>query len=408
MAAVGRDERSSLVERHFRRIVCPTSMTSAPSRRPPRACGSSVPKKPKLPWKADPAGRPEEPPSPAPPSAPPEDVQPAARFPLPAADRLPGEDPGPSPPHLPTPAASRRRASRPGPMPLPHWTEPATGEVPMIADEPGDEEIWSAAGNEPRFRADVGNWGEADFSLGDESLSRRHHRDGRPGRHPRGRRGRGVRGAGRGGGPPPGRTRTEATAARAVPWCGCGCRSRAVAVPVHRRPGRNPRSATDRDDLPARMITGAILAAVALLRVRHRPGRHRGARHRDRRRGRVRAVRGLPPRRVPARHAARPARLAVAGRHRLQPRRAGVPAGQRGRRRLHAVLVPRQGRARAADGERRGHHLRVRLRRHPRWLRGSAARVPRRRRHDHRPRRSARWPTTSPATSSAPAWATAR
>ena len=55
-------------------------------------------------------------------------------------------------------------------MPLPHWTEPPTGEVPMIADEPGDEEVWAAAGNQPRFRSDAGDWGEGDFGIGDEGL----------------------------------------------------------------------------------------------------------------------------------------------------------------------------------------------------------------------------------------------
>jgi len=54
-------------------------------------------------------------------------------------------------------------------MPLPHWTEPPTGEVPMIADEPGDEEVWAAA-NEPRFRSDAGDWGDSGFALGDEGL----------------------------------------------------------------------------------------------------------------------------------------------------------------------------------------------------------------------------------------------
>jgi phosphatidate cytidylyltransferase len=54
-------------------------------------------------------------------------------------------------------------------MPLPHWTEPPTGEVPMIADEPGDEEVWAAAGSQPRFRSDAGEWGEGDFDLGDQA-----------------------------------------------------------------------------------------------------------------------------------------------------------------------------------------------------------------------------------------------
>jgi phosphatidate cytidylyltransferase len=55
-------------------------------------------------------------------------------------------------------------------MPLPHWTEPPTGEVPMIADEPGDEEVWAAAGDQPRFRSEAGDWGEGDFGITDEGL----------------------------------------------------------------------------------------------------------------------------------------------------------------------------------------------------------------------------------------------
>jgi phosphatidate cytidylyltransferase len=97
-------------------------------------------------------------------SAPPDDVQPAARFPLPA-DRLPGEDPGPTVRPAPPPPVGEGS----GPVPLPHWTEPPTGEVPMIADEPGDEEVWSASSNEPRFRSDAAQWGESDFA-GDEGV----------------------------------------------------------------------------------------------------------------------------------------------------------------------------------------------------------------------------------------------
>ena len=49
-------------------------------------------------------------------------------------------------------------------MPLPHWTEPPTGEVPMIADEPGDEEVWARRGNEPRLPSGDGDWDETDFA----------------------------------------------------------------------------------------------------------------------------------------------------------------------------------------------------------------------------------------------------
>ena len=37
----------------------------------------------------------------------------------------------------------------------------------MIADEPGDEDVWAAA-NQPRYRSDAGDWDDTDFSLSDE------------------------------------------------------------------------------------------------------------------------------------------------------------------------------------------------------------------------------------------------
>src|SRR5436190_23266782 len=52
--------------------------------------------------------RPEEPPRRRRRSAPPDDVQPAARFPLPA-DRLPGDDPGPTVRPTPPPPSARPR-----------------------------------------------------------------------------------------------------------------------------------------------------------------------------------------------------------------------------------------------------------------------------------------------------------
>ncbi len=61
-----------------------------------------------------------------------------------------------------------------GPVPLPHWTEPPTGEVPIIlpesegSDDPGaddDLDSWSAASSgAPRFRSGPGDWADADFS----------------------------------------------------------------------------------------------------------------------------------------------------------------------------------------------------------------------------------------------------
>jgi phosphatidate cytidylyltransferase len=200
--------------------------------------------------------------------APPEDVQPAARFPLPA-DRLPGEAPPPSP--RPSPAPPPQAPPAPaagetsGAMPLPHWTEPATGEVPMIADEPGDEEVWAAASSQPRFRSDAADWDDGDFSLGGESIeedttamamgalvdvpdidedeefaaqvaARR-----APARKTRTKS------------PRPGRTRAAAAAAAPSPF------------PSIEDEGASSRVSPTRDDLPARVVTGAILAAVALL-----------------------------------------------------------------------------------------------------------------------------------------------
>jgi phosphatidate cytidylyltransferase len=143
-------------------------------------------------------------------------------------------------------------------MPLPHWTEPATGEVPMIADDPGDEEVW-AASNQPRFRSDAGDWDDGDFRLGAEPLDDETTAMGAlvdipdidedeefaaqvaarraPARKSRTRA------------PRPGRTRAAAPS----------------PFPSIDDEGPTPRVTPTRDDLAARLITGAILAAVGLL-----------------------------------------------------------------------------------------------------------------------------------------------
>ena len=57
-----------------------------------------------------------------------------------------------------------------GSMPLPHWTEPPTGEVPRILedDTSDDLESWSAlTGSAPRFRTDAGDWAAGDFEAGE-------------------------------------------------------------------------------------------------------------------------------------------------------------------------------------------------------------------------------------------------
>ncbi len=55
-----------------------------------------------------------------------------------------------------------------GSMPLPHWTEPPTGEVPRILedDTSDDLESWSSlTGSAPRFRTDAGDWAAGDFEF---------------------------------------------------------------------------------------------------------------------------------------------------------------------------------------------------------------------------------------------------
>jgi phosphatidate cytidylyltransferase len=57
-----------------------------------------------------------------------------------------------------------------GSMPLPHWTEPPTGEVPRILedDTSDDLESWSSlTGSAPRFRTDAGDWAAGDFEAGE-------------------------------------------------------------------------------------------------------------------------------------------------------------------------------------------------------------------------------------------------
>jgi len=220
--------------------------------------------------------RPEEPPRRRRRKAP-DDVEPAARFPLPA-DRLPGEGPGPVPRPAPAPPLAAGAGEPSGPMPLPHWTEPATGEVPMIADDPGDEEVWAAAGSQPRFRSDAGDWNDGDFALGDDGphdettamgalvdtpdvdddaefaaqvAARR-----APARRTRTRSSRGSRGRGAAA---PAATATSAAAST-------GARYPTIADGGDAGPAAaSARVTPTPDDLPTRVITGAVLAAVALL-----------------------------------------------------------------------------------------------------------------------------------------------
>ncbi len=381
------------------------------ARRPARACGSSAPRRPRprstgrrAPTR-DRARR-MPPPSGAVARRRPTDVQPAARFPLPpptaSSDRatIPDRRSRPA-----AGAAARPEASGEPHAELPHWTEPATGEVPMIADEAGDEDV------EPTRRVDEPRSALPSRPTGRRRLetSRARATTPRTTRPPRSARSSTLRPRStttrcspRGRGPPGAPRAAAARAARrvAVPRAAAGSQSRPRTTDAP----RSPRRATAvGDDLTTRIITGVGIAALALLCFDARPRRHRGARHRDRRGCRVRALRGLPPRRVPARPRSSRCSASVAiVRHRVQPRRVRVPAGHRDRDRLHAALVPVRGRARAPDGQRRGHHAAASS-----TSACSAASpglllvFPERRRHRSSASCSARWATTSSATSSA-------
>ncbi|MGH9032396.1 MAG: hypothetical protein ACRDY4_11295, partial [Acidimicrobiia bacterium] len=110
------------------------------------------------------------------PARPDPEVRPAARFPLPEDDDtdLWKDDDGP------TWSASSQGAGGvgggadegSGEVDLPHWTEPATGEVPRIlpdveptAQAEDDLDSWaSMSGSTPRFRSEPGDWAEGDFA----------------------------------------------------------------------------------------------------------------------------------------------------------------------------------------------------------------------------------------------------
>jgi phosphatidate cytidylyltransferase len=114
------------------------------------------------------------------PAPPPEDgPRPALRFPLggstdpTAVGRSPVVPPAPpAPSPTPTPAPPPRPASDTS---MPHWTEPATGEVPRIlgGDEPDDLDAWSSlTSSAPRWRGEGSDYEAHDFDdvadLGDE------------------------------------------------------------------------------------------------------------------------------------------------------------------------------------------------------------------------------------------------
>lgn len=103
----------------------------------------------------------------------------ATRFPLPEADDDLWDDDGPT--WSATGQGGRGDDERGAGVDLPHWTEPASGEVPRIlpGDDPperGDDDLdaWaSMSGGAPRFRSQAGDWAEGDFpeSLKDDDVA---------------------------------------------------------------------------------------------------------------------------------------------------------------------------------------------------------------------------------------------
>jgi phosphatidate cytidylyltransferase len=151
-----------------------------------------------------------------------------------------------------------------GSMPLPHWTEPPSGEVPRILPgaegaPPADDDLraWSSLSTGPRWRDQHTDWDEADF--GDEMLDDPEMRVGAlrasegddddlgaeaPFPEPPARRAP----------PPPGPARSR----RRGPTPPAGPRQAA--------PARNPSEATGAPrDLTTSVVTGAVAFAVVLL-----------------------------------------------------------------------------------------------------------------------------------------------
>ena len=98
---------------------------------------------------------------------------PALRFPLEGADDdVYGDTAGVAGTRVDPPLGVRpiiAAGSGAGPE-LPHWTEPATGEVPRILpdQEPEHDQAWSGFTKAPRWRGSGDEWDEADF--GDASV----------------------------------------------------------------------------------------------------------------------------------------------------------------------------------------------------------------------------------------------
>lgn len=139
----------------------------------------------------------------------------------------------------------------------------------MIADEPGDEEVWAAA-NQPRFRSDAGDWSDSpDFAPSDEGLHDETTAMGAlvdvpdidddeefaaqvAARRPAPARRNRTK-------PSRARTRGAAAAAAASQFPTIEDETDAPHVTA------TPRVTPSGDDLTTRIITGAVLAAVAIL-----------------------------------------------------------------------------------------------------------------------------------------------
>lgn len=179
----------------------------------------------------------------------------------------------------------RVQADTTGSMPLPHWTEPPTGEVPQILPEAepvdltGEEDLdaWNAlaAAGSPRFRTDAEDWAESDFDFGqslrgDEeaplgALADEVDEDASFEQEVAARR----------------RRRRPAAAGRAERAAGAGDDAAAVPAaadaqtrPQQDRPSRRPPTRPQRPptaappgapDLSTRIVTGIAVAVVALI-----------------------------------------------------------------------------------------------------------------------------------------------
>ena len=134
--------------RPAQRFPLPESVDPAEVRRPPLAG-----------WQAPPSAKPipRQPVRPAPrePAA----VPPPEEF-LPVSEEIPPRHETFPPEEMPTPL-------EPTGVEMPHWTEPATGEVPRIlaSEEPDeDQDAWTSyAGRAPRWRDSESDWAESDF-----------------------------------------------------------------------------------------------------------------------------------------------------------------------------------------------------------------------------------------------------